>query len=112
MFKHTIRDGHGDIKEVETNPLGVIREMCLACSGASYKEVKECVSKLCPLHPYRLGKNTGSKRVVTDEIRAERSERCKLMWSKRKSELVDKEIDEEELSCEIDSLIDKEDIDN
>jgi hypothetical protein len=49
---------------------------------------------------------------VTDEIRAERSERFKLMWSKRKSELVGKEIDEEELSCEIDSLIDKEDIDN
>ncbi|WP_164845556.1 hypothetical protein [Anaerosphaera multitolerans] len=32
-----------------------IRKKCLDCSGQSFKEVKECPIKKCPLYRYRLG---------------------------------------------------------
>lgn len=33
-----------------------IRRHCIACSGFSLKEVKECWNKKCALYRYRLGR--------------------------------------------------------
>jgi hypothetical protein len=37
--------------------LRAIRRHCLDCSGGSPAEVKDCRHKICPLWPYRLGRN-------------------------------------------------------
>lgn len=37
-------------------PLKAIRAKCLDCCGGSYKEVKHCPIKDCPLRPYRMGR--------------------------------------------------------
>ena len=42
-------------------PIKSIRAKCLDCCCGQKQEVKLCMSKDCPLHPYRLGhrpKNT------------------------------------------------------
>jgi len=37
-------------------PIKAIRLKCLDCWCGSYKEVRLCLVKDCPLHPYRHGK--------------------------------------------------------
>jgi hypothetical protein len=43
-------------KQILLNPLKAIRAKCLDCCCDSIKEVAECWSKDCTLHPYRFGK--------------------------------------------------------
>ena len=38
-------------------PIKAIRRKCLECSSGSYREVRNCIDELCPLWPYRLGKD-------------------------------------------------------
>lgn len=45
------------MSEIKT-PVKAIRAFCLSCVGTS-NEVKLCVSKNCPLFPYRLGHRPG-----------------------------------------------------
>ena len=64
-----------------TNPVKAIRAFCLECSGDSTAEVKSCPRTVCPLYPFRLGKNPyrqrremteEEKRVLADRLREAR----------------------------------------
>lgn len=63
-----------DLKEHITYPVGedaiedkyrskiknratAIRAYCVSCMGGSVSDVKDCVSLICPLHPFRMGKD-------------------------------------------------------
>ena len=62
-------------KEIK-NPVKAIRAFCIDCCGGSSNEVKLCTAPKCALYPFRLGKNPyRTKRVMTDEQRAEATER-------------------------------------
>lgn len=55
--KHTIRkDGKGNTKTVRLTPLTAIRSFCLECLAWSSDEVEKCTAPLCPLFPFRSGK--------------------------------------------------------
>ena len=63
-------------ENVITNPVKAIRAFCIDCCGGSSNEVKLCTAPKCALYPFRLGKNPyRTKRVMTDEQRAEATER-------------------------------------
>jgi len=70
----------GKIYTSELNPLKAIRKNCLACSGGSAVEVKECTITTCPLYPFRFGKNPGRK-PMSEERRKEVSKRFKKIWA-------------------------------
>ena len=64
-----------------TNPIKAIRTFCLECSGDSFAEVKSCPREVCPLYPFRLGKNPyrqrremteQEKQVLADRLREAR----------------------------------------
>ena len=62
-------------KEIR-NPVKAIRAFCIDCCGGSSNEVKLCTAPKCALYPFRLGKNPyRTKRVMTEEQRAEATER-------------------------------------
>ena len=60
-----------------TNVLRAIKLKCLDCSSYNTNEIKECPVNLCPLYPFRLGKNPFRKRELSDEERTKLSERMK-----------------------------------
>ncbi len=73
-IKHTIRTGFSENGEAEygerdLTPLKAIVAHCQECYGFCqnvWKEVRECPSTLCALHPFREGEgHTG--RTVSDE---------------------------------------------
>lgn len=50
------------------NPVKAIRAFCMECSGDSTAEVKRCPREVCPLYPFRLGKNPyRQRREMTEE---------------------------------------------
>ena len=53
-------------KKLKT-PIKAIRELCIDCSGGSYKEVKYCVIQNCPVYPYRMGKRPTQVDIYTYE---------------------------------------------
>lgn len=64
-----------------TNPVKAIRAFCLECSCGSSAEVKSCPRTVCPLYPFRLGKNPyrqrremteDEKQVLRDRLREAR----------------------------------------
>ena len=64
-----------------TNPVKAIRAFCLECSGDSTAEVKACPRLVCPLYPFRMGKNPyrqrremseEEKRVLADRLKEAR----------------------------------------
>lgn len=50
-----------------TNPVKAVRAFCLECSGGSPAEVKSCPREVCPLFPFRLGKNPYRQRREMSE---------------------------------------------
>ena len=60
-IEHQIRAKSGKTKTVNLTPLSAIRAHCLECMNWQIGEVKECASPLCPLYPFRLGKDPGRK---------------------------------------------------
>ena len=60
-----------------TNVLRAIKLKCLDCSSYNTNEIKECPVNLCPLYPFRLGKNPFRKRELSEEERTKLSERMK-----------------------------------
>ena len=60
-----------------TNVLRAIKLKCLDCSTYNTNEIKECPVKICPLYPFRLGKNPFRKRELSEEERTKLSERMK-----------------------------------
>ena len=62
--------------KVIKQPLKAIREKCRECSNYSAAEIRECPVPLCPLYPFRFGKNPyRKKRVLSERERAELAER-------------------------------------
>lgn len=55
-MKHRCETKDGP-KDVEITPVKAIRLHCLECLGFSSMEVVNCSRSLCPLFPYRLGRN-------------------------------------------------------
>ena len=64
-----------------SNPVKAIRTFCLECSCGSTAEVKDCPRQVCPLYPFRMGKNPyrqrreiseEEKRVLADRLREAR----------------------------------------
>lgn len=76
--KHRIvtKDGH-QLKTL--TPVRAIRQKCLECSAWSNHEVKVCQIKDCALYPFRLGKNPGIKRELTDRQKTEFANRMKKL---------------------------------
>jgi hypothetical protein len=60
----------------------LIRKFCLYCMGGSWKLVKECPSKVCPLFCYRAGKNPSIQ--LSDQ---QRQERKKMVAAARRHRL-------------------------
>jgi transposase-like protein len=50
-----------------TSPVKAIREFCLQCCGDDVAGVRDCTSTICPLKPFRFGKNPYVKRSLTEE---------------------------------------------
>ena len=56
-------------------PVSAIRQFCIGCVGGSVngrkplKMVRECSVVECPLHPFRMGKNSFDKRNLTETQR-------------------------------------------
>ncbi len=61
MIKNEIRSKNGGTKKVLLTPLKAIRCHCLECVCWSAYDVRYCISKLCSLFPFRLGKAPGHK---------------------------------------------------
>lgn len=40
-----------------TSPIKAIRAYCLECVGHQKNEVKRCTITVCPLFPFRMGRN-------------------------------------------------------
>ena len=61
-----------------TNPVKAIRAFCLECSAGSPAEVKCCPRTICPLYPFRLGKNPyRQRREMTEEEKQVLADRLK-----------------------------------
>ena len=54
--------GNGEIRVVKLTPIKAIRYQCMECAGYSPNTIRECGDKLCPLFPFRMGKNPSRKR--------------------------------------------------
>lgn len=54
---HEIRTKTGKTKNVRLSPLSAARAFCMECVCWSPGEVKNCTDTLCPLYPFRSGKN-------------------------------------------------------
>ena len=77
--KHTIRTYDG-MREVNLSPIKAIKEHCSECMCWVRAEVLGCTDKLCPLYPFRLGKNPGLKRELTEEQKEALSDRAKKLF--------------------------------
>lgn len=67
------------------SPLKAIRAKCMDCSGQSFKEVRTCPVKSCPLWVYRMGKHPGRKREMTEEQRQAAVERLAKARAKQQA---------------------------
>lgn len=70
---HTYRaDGFGGTKSSKLTPLRAIRQQCKECygfSGSCYEQIENCPSELCPLYPFRKGRDP-SKRPTPKQAAA------------------------------------------
>ncbi len=55
--KHTVKNRHGKLIEMNLTPVKAIRKYCVEQCCYSEKEVKHCTVESCALFPFRLGKN-------------------------------------------------------
>ena len=49
-------------KVTTLTPVQAIRAKCIDCSGGSRAEVRRCLLRDCPLHPFRMGRNPNCRR--------------------------------------------------
>jgi hypothetical protein len=85
--RHTIATSSGRTEEVELNYAKAIRRKCMECSCYSNTEVAECAVALCPLWPFRFGKDPGRvKTVMSEEQKAAARERLRAAREKKKHE--------------------------
>ena len=64
-------------------PVKAIRAFCLDCCGGNANDVRNCVSQMCPLKPFRFGKNPFTHRELTDEQREAAAKRLADMREKK-----------------------------
>ena len=57
------------MEQENKSPLKAIRQFCLYCMGDNASDVRNCSSKICPLKPFRFGKNPFTKREMSEERR-------------------------------------------
>lgn len=63
-----------------TNPAKAIRAFCVECSNGSSHEVKNCPRDVCPLYPFRFGKNPyRQRREMTEEQKQVLRDRLELI---------------------------------
>ena len=62
------------VKE-NTNVLRAIRLKCYDCSCYQSNEVRDCPVTICPLYPFRLGKNPFLRKELTEDEKREIKER-------------------------------------
>jgi hypothetical protein len=68
--EHTFTIGNNEPVTKKLSFGKAIRAKCLECSNGSSNEVKHCPIELCPLYPFRFGKDPGRvKREISDEQR-------------------------------------------
>ena len=46
-------------------PIKSIRKFCIDCQGGSFKEVRLCTSRDCPLYAYRMGTRPSQETLDT-----------------------------------------------
>ena len=65
---------------ISSNPLKAIRAMCNQCMGGGQPSdlIKDCVSKDCALHPFRLGKNPFRKPPTEAQIESSKRTMAEL----------------------------------
>ena len=68
-IKHTIRTWDGT-ETVSLTPIRAIRKHCLECVCWVAAEVENCTSPMCPLYPFRMGKNPSLKGVTRGASRS------------------------------------------
>mgnify|MGYP001200953641 CR=1 FL=1 len=56
-------------RKVKTTPQMAIKLFCIECMGFQRRLVKECKASLCPLHPYREGRNPGLRKRLSKQAR-------------------------------------------
>ncbi|AQV02648.1 hypothetical protein B2D07_18940 [Desulfococcus multivorans] len=75
---HTCITGPDNKIEERELTLGkAIRLHCLECLGFSPDEVSRCSHQICPLHPFRFGRDPSHTREMTDEQKAATAARLK-----------------------------------
>ena len=47
-----------------------VRQYCINCMGGSLKDVRECISRNCALHPFRMGRNPNRAPKTAKQIEA------------------------------------------
>lgn len=57
----------GYLGHKKKNPMRLIRDFCIECSGGNQSEARKCTAYSCQLWPYRMGKNPFRK--VSDKQR-------------------------------------------
>jgi hypothetical protein len=78
MIKHTILiSSENEEAEKNLTPIKAIRWKCLECCNFNSHEVKICSIDNFALYPFRLGKNPGIKRVLSEDQRSALRERLK-----------------------------------
>ena len=65
--------------------LAAIRVKCLDCCCGNRNEVKRCAIQTCALWPYRLGKTGRARRPMTEEQRAQATERLRLARAQKQA---------------------------
>ena len=76
-WKLTTLKGRFKMADIK-NPVKAIRAFCLECSGDSTAEVKFCPREVCPLYPFRTGKNPyRQRREMTEEEKRVLADRLK-----------------------------------
>lgn len=60
-IEQNIRTKEGEIQPVDLTPLKAIRYKCKECLNFQVRAIARCDSPLCPLFPYRMGKDPSLK---------------------------------------------------
>lgn len=87
-IKHTIRAKGNTTQEVELTPMKAIYHQCIECNGFepvvdNVNWVKDCLSNLCPLYPFRLG-DAHTGKIMSEENKAKKRQMMIDRYNKKK----------------------------
>ena len=86
--KHTFTYGTNEPITKELSPIKAIRWKCRECSNNSAAEIRDCEITLCPLHPFRFGKDPSrsGKKMTAEQIDALRTQLANARKAKQVSD--------------------------